>query len=86
MVQNDRPDLSKLLGNKKALEQIAQSPDAQALKSMLTQGHDGADLERMAQNAISGDVSALQSLLRSITANPGGTELLRRLSESMGNK
>ncbi|MBR2894160.1 MAG: hypothetical protein IKC03_00695 [Oscillospiraceae bacterium] len=86
MTQNNRPDLQKLLNNRKTIEHLTQSPDAQALKSMLTEGHNAAELEKMAHNAMSGDPSALQSLVRSITDTPGGTELLRRLSESLSGK
>ena len=82
MAPNDRNDLSKLIGNKKAIEQLTRSSDAQTLASLLSQGHDPADLQRMAQSAMSGDVSAIQSLMKSITESGEGAELLRRLSEN----
>ena len=85
MAQNDRNDLTKLLGNKKAMEQVARSSDAQALASLLSKGHDPADLQRMAQSAMTGDVSAIQSLMKSITESSEGSELLRRLSENFGD-
>lgn len=84
MAQNNRNDLAALLGNRKTLEQVAASPDAQALASMLSKGHDQAELEQMAQSAMSGDTSAIQSLLRSITESAEGTELLRRLNDTIG--
>lgn len=84
MAQNNRKDLASLLGNRKTLEKVAASPDAQALASLLTRGHEQADLEKMAQNAMNGDTSAIQSLVRSITENPEGAELLRRLNDSLG--
>ncbi|MBR2132181.1 MAG: hypothetical protein IJ955_06535 [Oscillospiraceae bacterium] len=86
MTQSNRPDLQKILNNRKTMEHLAQSPDAQALKSMLTKGHNATELEKMAHSAMNGDSSALQSLVRSITDSPGGTELLRRLSESLSGK
>ena len=84
MSQHQHSDLAKLLGDRKAIEQVAQSSDAQALASMLTRGHDQAELQKMAQSAMSGDTSAIQSLIRSITESSEGSELLRRLSESFG--
>ena len=82
MAQNERNDLSKLLGNKEAISQLAESPDAQALASLLTQGHDREQLEQMAQSAVGGDMKSLKDLMRTITDSPEGMELLRRLSES----
>ena len=81
MAQNERNDLSKLLSDPGTLANLAKSPDAQALASMLTQGHDKAQLEQMAQNAIGGDMQSLKTLMSSITNSPEGAELLRRLSE-----
>lgn len=86
MAQNNTPDLSALLGNRKAIEQLAGSSDAQNLASMLTKTHNPKDLEQMARSAMSGDTSAIQSLFRSITDNPEGAELLRRIGNSLGGK
>ena len=86
MAQNNTPDLSALLGNRKAIEQLTGSSDAQNLASMLTKTHDPKDLEQMARSAMSGDTSAIQSLFRSITDNPEGAELLRRIGNSLGGK
>ena len=81
MAQNGRNDMNKLLNDPSALAHLAQSPDAQALASLLTQGHDNTQLEQIAQNAMSGDMQSLKALMKSITDSPEGTELLRRLSE-----
>ena len=86
MDQKERNDLGKMLGNKQVLSQLAGSPDAQALAAMLTQGRDRAQLEQMAQSAVSGDTQSLKSLMQTITENPEGMELLRRLSESFHKK
>jgi len=86
MAQNNTPDLSALLGNRKAIEQLTGSSDAQNLASMLTKTHNPKDLEQMARSAMSGDTSAIQSLFRSITDNPEGAELLRRIGNSLGGK
>lgn len=82
MDQKERNDLSKMLGNKQAMAQLTQSPDAQALASLLSQGHDRAQLEQMAQSAVSGDMQSLKALMQTITNNPESMDLLRRLSES----
>ena len=86
MAQNNTPDLSALLGNRKAIEQLTGSSDAQNLASMLTKTHNPKDLEQMVRSAMSGDTSAIQSLFRSITDNPEGAELLRRIGNSLGGK
>ena len=86
MATNNKSDLAAILNNRKAIEQIAGSSDAQALASILTKGHDQAELEKMTQSALSGDTSAIQSLFRSITENPEGAELLRRLGDTFGGK
>ena len=82
MAQNDPKDLSKLLTDPRTLAQLAQSPDAQALASLLSQGHGKAQLEQMAQGAMSGDMQALKTLMQSITSSPEGTQLLQRLHDS----
>ena len=86
MSQNTPNDLKALLGNRKAMEQVARSSDAQALASMLAKGHNEEQLQKMAQSAMGGDVTALRSLVDSITASPEGTELLRRISETFKGK
>ena len=86
MAQHNKPDFSALLGNRKAIENLAGSADAQNLASLLSRNHDQKDLEQMARSAMSGDTTAIQSLFRSITDSPEGAELLRRLGNSLGDK
>ncbi len=85
MAQNERNDLKKLLGNKDALAQLASSPDAQALASLLTKGHEREKLEQMAHSAASGNTQSLKELMNTITGDPESMELLRRLSEQFRN-
>ena len=82
MAQNEQKDLGKLLGDPRTLAQLAQSPDAQALASLLSQGHDNAQLEQMAQSAMNGDMQSLKTLVQSITGSPEGAQLLQRLHDS----
>lgn len=84
MKQNDQ--LQQLLGDKKALERVAKSPDAKALANMLTQGQDQASLRKIAESAAKGDTTQLNQLIQSIVRSPGGAELLQRLSGSIGQK
>ena len=84
MKQNDQ--LQQLLGDKKALERVAKSPDARALANMLTQGQDQASLRKIAENAAKGDTAQLNHLIQSIVRSPGGAELLQRLSGSIEQK
>ena len=82
MAQNEQKDISKLLGDPRTLAQLAQSPDAQALMSLLSQGHDQAQLAQAAQSAMGGDMQSLKTLMQSITNSPEGTQLLQRLHDS----
>ena len=86
MKQSDRGSIQQMLGDKKVLEQVSKSPDAQALANMLAQGRNQADLKRIAEQAAHGDTAQLKELIGSITASPDGAELLRRLGNSFGKK
>ena len=86
MKQNDRSGVQQALSDKKLLEQVAKSPDAQALAGMLTQGRDQAALKKIAEDAARGDTAQLSQLIRSISSSPDGAELLRRLGNSFGKK
>jgi len=84
MKQNPPSNLQQKLGDKKLIEQLSQSPDAQALAHMLTQGQDPASLQKIAEKAAKGDTAQLKQIIQGITSTPGGAELLRRLSNSLG--
>lgn len=81
MNKNEKNPLAEILGNAKALSELASSADAQALASLLTKAYDPGGLEQMAQHAMNGDMNALRSLMKSVTQDPESTELLQRLSE-----
>ena len=76
MKQNNQPNLQQLLGDKKAMEQLAKSPDAKALASMLTRSQDQASLKQIAEKAAKGDTAQLNQLIQSIVRSPGGAERL----------
>ena len=76
--------LQRLLSDKKTLEQVAKSPDAQALAGMISQGQ--ASLKKIAADAAKGDTSQLSQLIQNIVRSPGGAELLQRLSGTINQK
>ena len=86
MKDMDQAELQRILGDKKALRQIAGSADAQALAQMLQRGQSQASLKHIAERAAKGDTSKLKDLISTITSSPGGAELLSRLSGSLGQK
>ena len=86
MPQNQPSNLQALLKDKKALEQVAKSPDAKALASMLTRQQDQASLKQIAENAAKGDTAGLSQLIQSVVRSPGGAELLQRLSGTLERK
>jgi len=81
-----RNDQRQALGDKKVLEQLAQSADAQALAGMISRGQDTASLQRIAEKAAKGDTAELKGLIQSITSTPGGAEILQRLGDSFNKK
>ena len=84
MKQED--NIQQMLGDKTILEQVSRSPDARALANLLKQGHNQADLKKIAQQAAHGDTAQLSQLIGSIASSPDGAELLRRLGNSFGKK
>ncbi len=86
MKQNDRSNMQQLLNNREALVRMAKSPEARALAEMLSQGRDPAQLQQAAERAAKGDASELNQLVQSIMRSPGGADLLKRLSDAMGQK
>ena len=78
--------LQRLLSDKKTLEQVAKSPDAQALAGILTKGQDPASLKKIAEDAAKGDTAQLGQLIQNIVRSPGGAELLERLSGTIDKK
>lgn len=83
---NNQPNLQALLKDKKALEQVAKSPDAKALANLLTRQQDQASLKQIAEKAARGDTAQLSQLIQSVVNSPGGAELLRRLSGTLDQK
>jgi len=85
MKQNNQSDIQQMLGDKRIMEQVAKSPDAQKLAGLLTKGRDQAALKKIASDAARGDTAQLKELIGSIASSPDGAELLRRLGNSFGS-
>lgn len=83
MRQNNQSKLQQMLGDKKTLERLVNSPDARALANMLNQGMDQASLQKIAENAAKGDTAQLKALIQSIASKPGGAEAMQRLGNSL---
>lgn len=85
-MRNNQSKLQQALGDKGMLEQVMRSPDARELAKMLNQGTDQASLQKIAENAAKGDTAQLKALIQSITATPGGAQLLQNLESRFGQK
>ena len=83
MRQNDRSKLQQALGDKKLMEQLANSPDAQALAGMLTQGTDQASLQKIAERAAKGDTAQLTEAIRQLMRDPEGARLIQKMKDHL---
>ena len=74
--------IQKFKQNRALAENIMHSGDGQKLMNMLTQGDNGAALERATQNAANGDTQELAQLLGNLMRSPEGAALMNRLNET----
>ena len=77
------PKAAGLLKNKALLQDLARSPDAQALMGLLNQKA-GGGLQNAAQSAAKGDLSALTKLVKQVAESDEGAQLMRQLNEQIG--
>ena len=75
--------VEQLKANPAMLQSLMQSRDGQALMQMLTQGDQGAGLQRAAQSAAKGDPSEMVRLVKQVMQSPGGAELVRRINKAV---
>lgn len=80
---NEQDIMNKLKSDPRALKSVMQSQDGQTLLRMLSGGDDSAALGRAAQQAASGDMSALSAMLSQVLSSPQGTELVQRLENRL---
>ena len=75
--------VDQLKRNPAMLRSIMQSRDGQALMQMLTQGDQGAALQRAVQSAARGKPQEMASLVNQVMQGPGGAELVERINKAV---
>ena len=75
--------VDQLKRNPAMLRSIMQSRDGQALMQMLTQGDQGAALQRAVQSAARGKPQEMASLVNQVMQSPGGAELVERINKAV---
>ena len=75
--------MEQLRGNPAMLQSLMRSRDGQALLQRLTQGDQGASLQRAAQSAARGNPAELMGLINQITQSPDGAELMERINKAV---
>ena len=78
---NEQDMMQKLKSDPRALKSVMQSADGRTLLGMLS-GGDSAALGRAAQQAATGDTSALSAMLQQVLSTPDGAALVQRLEDS----
>ncbi|MCI8329977.1 MAG: hypothetical protein HFG02_10410 [Oscillibacter sp.] len=73
----------QLRKNPAALKALMQSQDGQALMRMLTQGDQGAGLQRAVQSAAKGDTAAMVQMVSQVMQSPEGAELVERINKAV---
>lgn len=73
----------QLRRNPAMLKSLMQSQDGQMLMQMLTQGDQGAGLQRAVQSAARGDTTAITQMVSQIMQSPSGAELVERINKAV---
>lgn len=74
------PKAAGLLKNRQLLQDLAASPDAQALMGLLNR-EAGGGLHNAAQSASRGDLSALTQLVRQVAGSAEGARLVQQIND-----
>ena len=82
MDENTARLAEQLRRNPAMLKSLMQSRDGQTLMQMLTQGDQGAGLQRAVQSAARGDTSAMVQMVNQIMQTPSGAELVERINKA----
>ena len=80
MDENTARLAEQLRRNPAMLKSLMQSRDGQTLMQMLTQGDQGAGLQRAVQSAARGDTSAMVQMVNQIMQTPSGEEMVERFN------
>ncbi|MCI8573217.1 MAG: hypothetical protein HFF89_02165 [Oscillibacter sp.] len=83
MDENTARLAEQLRRNPAMLKSLMQSRDGQTLMQMLTQGDQGAGLQRAVQSAARGDTSAMVQMVNQIMQTPSGAELVERINKAV---
>ena len=73
----------QLKNNPAMLQSLMQSRDGQMLMQMLTQGDQGAGLQRAAQAAAKGNPAEMASMIQRIMQSPEGAALVDRINKAV---
>ena len=73
----------QLKNNPAMLKSLMQSRDGQMLMQMLTQGDQGASLQRAAQSAVKGNTSEMEAMVKRIMQSPEGAALVERINKAV---
>ena len=83
MDENTARMAEQLRKNPAMLKSLMQSQDGQTLMRMLTQGDQGAGLQRAVQSAAKGDTSAIMQMMNQVMQSPSGAELVERINKAV---
>ena len=83
MDENTARMAEQLRKNPAALKALMQSQDGQTLMRMLTQGDQGAGLQRAVQSAAKGDTAAMVQMVNQIMQSPEGAQLVERINKAV---
>lgn len=75
--------IESLKTNPAMVQALFRTQDGQNLMRMLTQGDQGAALQRAAQNASRGDTSEMVKMVSQIMRSPEGAALVNRINQAV---
>jgi len=76
----------QLKRNPAALQTLMQSRDGQALMRLLTQGDQGAGLQKAVQAAVRGNTGEMVQMMNRIMQTPDGAALIQRINQAVQQK
>lgn len=83
MDENTSRLVEQLKSNPAALQALMRSQDGQALLRMLTQGDQGAGLQRAAKSAAMGRPEEMVNMINRIMQTPSGAALVERINQAV---
>ncbi len=83
MDKNTARMAEQLRKNPAMLKSVMQSRDGKALMQMLTQGDQGAALQRAVQSAARGRPEEMVKMVNQVMQSPGGADLVERINKAV---